>query len=210
VQGTLMVPGPAGGVNWPGGAFEPARGMLYVPVNNIAMVAYLDPLPPENYATTDAVVLHSPLKALHWLLRGTGTGLRYHMLRREYFMHRGVPCNAPPWGELVAVDIDAGEIRWRVPLGETAQGVNGALNFAPPLVTAGGLVFVGGAADRKLRAFDAEDGRLLASFDLPAGLHGGPMTYRLNGTQYLVAAPGGHAGLPSKLGGYVIAYALRR
>ena len=68
---------------------------------------------------------------------------------------------------------------------------------------------MGGTADRKLRAFDADDGNLRASFDLPAGLHGGPMTYRVNGTQYLVVAPGGHAGLPSKLGGFVIAYALR-
>ena len=209
VRGTLMYPGPAGGVNWPGGAFEPARGMLYVPVNNIPMVAYLDPLPADNYATTGGVVLHSPLKALHWLLRGTGTGLRYHMLRRQFFEHRGLPCNRPPWGELVAVDLDAGEIRWRVPLGKTAAGVEGARNFGPPLVTAGGLVFVGGTADRKLRAFDADDGSLRASFDLPAGLHGGPMTYRVNGTQYLVVAPGGHSGLPSKLGGVVIAYALR-
>jgi quinoprotein glucose dehydrogenase len=55
-----------------------------------------------------------------------------------------------------------------------------------------------------------DSGKPLAGFDLPAGLHGGPMTYRVDRTQYLVVAPGGHAGLGSKLGGYVIAYALRR
>ena len=210
VRGTLMYPGPAGAVNWPGGAFDPVRGLLYVPVNNVPMVAYLDPLPPENYSSTDGVVLRSPLQALSWLLRGTGTGLRYRMLRREFFLHRGVPCNRPPWCELVAVDLDAGEIRWRVALDETAGGAKWTLHIGPALATAGGLVFLGGSADRKLRVFDADDGRLLAGFDLPAGLHGGPMTYRVNGTQYLVVAPGGHAGLPSKLGGYVIAYALRR
>ena len=208
VRGTLLYPGPAGAVNWPGGAFEPERRLLFVPVNNIAMVGYLDPLPAENFAVTDGVVLHSPLKGLRWLMQGMGTGLRYHMLRRSYLPHKSLPCNRPPWGMLVAVDLEAGEIRWRVPLGQTPEGVSGALNFGPPLATAGGLVLVGGTAEAKLRAFDADDGRLLASFDLPAGLHAGPMTYQLAGKQYLVVAAGGHAGMPSPLGGYVIAYTL--
>jgi glucose dehydrogenase len=179
-----------------------------VPVNNVPMVGYLDPLPTENFAVTDGVVLRSSIKGLRWVLNGLGTGLRYHMLRRSYFTHQGVPCNRPPWGMLVAVDVEAGEIRWRVPLGQTPEGVSGAMNFGPPLATASELVFVGGTAEPKLRAFDARDGRLLATFDLPAGLHAGPMTYQLAGKQYLVIAAGGHAGLPSPLGGHVIAYTL--
>jgi quinoprotein glucose dehydrogenase len=80
--------------------------------------------------------------------------------------------------------------------------------MGPALVTAGALAFIGGSADRKLRAFNVETGEIAATFDLPAGLHGGPMTYRIGQTQYLVVAPGGHAGMDSKLGGWVIAYAL--
>jgi quinoprotein glucose dehydrogenase len=114
------------------------------------------------------------------------------------------------WSELVAVDLNEGKIRWRAALDEPAGSRRWALNLGPPLATAGGLVFVGGAPDGKLRAFDADSGKPLASLDLPAGLHAGPMTYRVDGTQYLVVAPGGHAALGSKLGGYVIAYALRR
>jgi quinoprotein glucose dehydrogenase len=106
------------------------------------------------------------------------------------------------------VNLDRGEINWNVPLGETDTGATGSLNFGPPLVTASGLVFVGGAADRKLRVFDSDTGKLITSFELPAGLHAGPMTYSVGGKQLLIVTPGGHASLPSKLGDWVIAYAL--
>jgi quinoprotein glucose dehydrogenase len=209
VGGSLLYPGAAGGVNWPGGGFDPQRALLVVPVNDVAMEYYLDPLPPENFDRTDEVILHSPLRALRWLASGTGTGLRYHMIRRSFFAHRGRLCQRPPWSMLVAIDLARGEVRWRVPLGEPGDGRRGYWSMGPVLVTGGGLAFVGATADRKLRAFDLDSGAVVASFDLPAGLHGGPITYRIDGTQYLVVAPGGHAGLPSKLGGWVIAYALR-
>jgi quinoprotein glucose dehydrogenase len=209
VGGSLLYPGAAGGVNWPGGGFDPQRSLLIVPVNDVAMEYYLDPLPPENFHHAGDVILQSPLRALRWLANGTGTGLRYHMIRRGFFTHRGRLCQRPPWSMLAAIDVARGEIRWRVPLGEPGDGRRGFLSMGPVLVTGGGLAFIGATADRKLRAFDIETGAVVASFDLPAGLHGGPITYRIDGTQYLVVAPGGHAGLPSKLGGWVIAYALR-
>ncbi len=207
-QGSLIYPGLAGGVNWPGGAFDPQRGLLVVPVNNTAFETYLDPLPADNYDHTDGVVLHSRFHALRWLITGKRTGLRYHMMRRKLFAHNGVPCIRPPWGMLVAVDLEHGEIKWRVPLGVAKDGTQGTFNMGPALVTAGALAFIGGSADRKLRAFDVETGEIAATFDLPAGLHGGPMTYRIGQTQYLVVAPGGHAGMDSKLGGWVMAYTL--
>jgi quinoprotein glucose dehydrogenase len=208
VNGSLTYPGLVGGVNWFGGAFDAQRGLLVTPVINIAFEQYLDPLPPSNYAHTDDVILHSGLRAVHWLLSGEGTGLRYHMMRRRFFMHNDVPCNRPPWSMLVAVDLAHGEIKWRAPLGVTTDGTPGAFSIAPALATASGLVFIGGSTDRKLRAFDIDSGEVVASFDLPAGLHGGPMTYHVGKTQYLVVAPGGHAGLGSKLGGWVVAYTL--
>jgi quinoprotein glucose dehydrogenase len=85
-------------------------------------------------------------------------------------------------------------------------------NFGPALVTAGGLVFHAGTRDGVLRAHDVETGEVLARFPLPAGLHGGPISYRPgpDAPQLLVVAPGGHAYLGSELGGQIIAYGLPR
>jgi quinoprotein glucose dehydrogenase len=89
-------------------------------------------------------------------------------------------------------------------------GVRGLNNFGPPLATAGGLVFHAGSRDLRLRAHDARTGEVIMQFDLPAGLHAGPITYKLahDRKQFLVIAPGGHIGLGSKLGDYIIAYTL--
>lgn len=209
-QWTVLHPGTAGGVNWSGGAFDPQSGLWFVPTNNDVHLIRLDPLPPENFNETDGIVLHTSWGALRWLLWRTGTGLRYGQIR-DVLIEDGRRCHKPPWGMLHAVDLNTGEIRWQVPVGKDPRsGVRGLPNFGPPLVTAGGLVFHAGSQELKLRAHDAATGAVLATFDLPAGLHAGPITYKLtsNGKQYLVIAPGGHAGLGSKLGDYLIAYTL--
>ncbi len=129
---------------------------------------------------------------------------------RRHFAEDGIFCNAPPWSTLVAVDLNAGEIRWTVPTGVGKSGVRGLFSYGPPLVTAGGLVFHAGNRDLRLRAHDARNGEVIAHFDLPAGLHAGPISYKLrsDGKQFLVIAPGGHVDIGSKLGDYVIAYTL--
>ena len=141
-----------------------------------------------------------------------GTGLRYHvnpLFGRTMLEVDGLPCIKPPWGSLVAVDLSAGEIRWSMPTGRE-DGIEGISNFGPPLITAGGLVFHAGTRELSLRAHDVETGEVLARFALPAGLHGGPISYKLrpDAKQFLLIAPGGHIGLGSKLGDYVIAYTL--
>lgn len=208
-QESLLYPGAIGGANWSGGAFDPHTGYLYVPTNNLALVLRLKKLAQDNFHHTDDVILHSGLRALTWLFRGTGTGLRYHVARREIFAEGGIPCHRPPWGSLSAIDLNRGEIVWQMPVGKTREGVPGSMNFGPPLVTAGGIVFHSGGADPRLRAHDARTGAILATYDLPAGLHAGPMTYKLrsDGKQYLVVAPGGYVDL-SPLGDYVMAFVL--
>ncbi|MGH7898951.1 MAG: pyrroloquinoline quinone-dependent dehydrogenase, partial [Candidatus Binatia bacterium] len=208
-RGSILYPYTGGGANWSGAAFDPATRLLYVPVNNLVHTIELQKLPTANVDDIDGIVLQGGFGALWWLLTGRGTGLRYFMDRR-LFEEDGVACNAPPWGYLVAVDLDRGEIRWNVPAGEDGEGTRGLPNYGPPLVTAGGLVFHAGSRDLRLRAHDAESGAVLASFDLPAGLHAGPITYKLGAgrKQFLVIAPGGHVTLGSKLGDYVIAYSL--
>jgi len=151
--------------------------------------------------------------SLYWVLTGRGTGERYQLspLSGRTIFHDGdLPCNKPPWGYLVAIDLSQGEIKWRVPSGRNEYGVQGLFSYGPLLVTAGGLVFQAGSRDLHLRAYDAQTGAEVASYELPAGLHAGPITYKLrpDGKQFLVVAPGGHMNIGSQLGDYVIAYTL--
>src|SRR5262249_6671169 len=177
--------------------------------NNLVHTIRLDKLPLSNFDHTDNPVMSSPFWwGLWWSFSGRGTGLRYWM-QRNLFQDGSVPCNAPPWGILSAVDLEHGTIRWQAPVGEE-NGVRGLPTSGPPLATASGLVFHAGSRDLRLRVHDALTGTVLATFPLPAALHGGIITYKLrpDGKQYLVIAPGGHTVLRTKLGDYVIAYAL--
>ena len=125
----------------------------------------------------------------------------------------GYPAVKPPWGTLNAIDLNTGEFRWRTPLGEdpalTAKGIpaTGLENYGGPLVTAGGLVFIGASKDEMFRAFDRQTGRILWQTKLPAGGYATPATYFLNGRQYVVIACGGGK-MGTKSGDAYVAFAL--
>ncbi len=209
-QGSILFPHTGGGANWSGAGYDPASGWLYVPIGRLAHVIALQKVADDNFDTNTGRPMRGGLSAALYALTGRGTGLRYRLSGRPLFAEDGIPCNAPPWGTLVAVDLNAGEIRWTVPTGVGKSGVRGLFSYGPPLVTAGGLVFHAGNVDLRLRAHDTRNGEVIAQFDLPAGLHAGPITYKLrsDGKQFLVIAPGGHVDIGSKLGDYVIAYTL--
>jgi quinoprotein glucose dehydrogenase len=145
-------------------------------------------------------------------------GTPYGMYREPLLAPGGTLCNPPPWGALTAVDASSGETRWEVPLGVMPQLAGspeaakwGAVNMGGSVATRGGLVFIAAALDPHLRAFDIDTGRELWQGKLPATAMATPMTYELNGKQYVVIAAGGHGkakGLGAIMGDHVVAFAL--
>jgi quinoprotein glucose dehydrogenase len=132
---------------------------------------------------------------------------------RRWLDQEGYPAIKPPWGTLNAVDLNKGEIKWKVVLGEypelTARGIppTGTENYGGPLVTAGGLIFIGATADETIRAFDKRTGEVLWKATLPFGGNASPSTYMVGGRQYVViSAGGGKSGRPR--GGSLVAFAL--
>ena len=131
----------------------------------------------------------------------------------RFFDPEGYPAIKPPWGQLTAIDLNRGSILWQVPLGEfeelTQRGLpqTGTENYGGPIVTAGGVLFIGATQDRKFHAFDRDTGNLLWETSLPAGGYATPATYSVGGRQYVViAAGGGKMGTPS--GDSYVAFAL--
>ncbi len=199
LRGSVVFPFTGGGANWGGGAVDPGRGLFVINTMSIAHVIRLVPRAEEAAARAA-----DPKREI-----GKALGTPYAAERSLLLSPLGIPCNPPPWGTLAAIDLDAGTIKWQVPLGAKALGlIRGLPNQGGPIVTAGGLVFIGAAMDQYLRAFDVETGAELWQAKLPAGGQATPMTYVAGGRQYVVIAAGGHARLGTTLGDAIVAYAL--
>jgi quinoprotein glucose dehydrogenase len=204
LQGTIVFPGNAGGVNWSSSAFDPQRHLLIMNTNHLAMWVKL--IERDKLAG-----LYSDREQN----RMTGefarqTGAPYAMYRESFLSPKHkLPCTPPPWGTVVALDVFSGEKAWDVPLGShLPDQKTGAINFGGPIVTAGGLIFTAASWDGHLRAFEAATGKEVWTYELPAGGQATPMTYTLRGKQYLVIAAGGHGKFGTKQGDYVIAFTL--
>jgi len=210
LEGTIELPGFGGGINWGGLAFEPDE--------QVAVVFSMD-LPMEI-----ALIPRDDLESVYDSGDYDGyefarmSGTPYAMRRTLLGSPIGVPCTAPPWGVLTAIDMRAGTINWQRSVG-SIQDVAPAIapnlelgmgGMGGPIVTAGGLIFMAAVMDDYLRAFDLEDGETLWEGRLPAGGQATPMTYFLEetGKQYVVIAAGGHGRIGTTPGDYLIAYAL--
>jgi quinoprotein glucose dehydrogenase len=208
LQGSLMVPGNAGGSNWGGVAVDPVRQVVIANVSHLPFVVSL--FPAEEYAARRAAepgVEISPQ-------RGTPYGMR----REAFLSGLGLPCVKPPWGLLTAIDLAKGEILWQRPHGSVRDLAPIPIPWTPgtptlggALVTAGGLVFIGATLDHYLRAYDVETGEELWRGRLEAPAFATPMTFRTEGPkgrQVVVVAAGGHARSGSKVSDTLVAFAL--
>jgi quinoprotein glucose dehydrogenase len=189
LQGSVVIPGFHGGATWSGASFDPTTGILYVNSNNVPNVTAL--------------------------VRKNNVKYPYdHAGYSRFLDENGYPAIKPPWGNLTAIDLNRGEFAWQIPLGEvpelTARGIpqTGTENFGGTIVTAGGLVFIGGTRDEKFHAFDKATGKLLWEYKLDAGGYATPCTYMVNGKQYVVIAAGGGGKLGTKPGDAFVAFAL--
>ncbi|MGA7416163.1 MAG: PQQ-binding-like beta-propeller repeat protein, partial [Bryobacteraceae bacterium] len=189
----LLFPSTLGGGNWGGVSVDPALGLLFVNIMNIGQWGHLEKRGSE-------------------FVRTSNDGPYARFWNRE----TRVPCQNPPFGEMIAVDLASGEIAWRSALGRIealeAIGVHdtGSLNLGGSIATAGGIVFVGAANDSRFRAFDSKSGKLLWEERLEASAHSSPITYLgRDGRQYVaVMAAGGGAFLGGGLSNTLVAFAL--
>ena len=211
-EGTLSIPSNVGGAHWGGLAFDPLRQLAIVPVNRIAAFVQLIRL--DELDTAAARVNSSRLGDQYTRMHGTP----YVMRRRMLTAPSGLPCTPPPFGSLVALDLSSGKLAWDVPLGDLSRlkpefvspsgKPLGSPNLGGPIITGGGILFIGAAFDHVLRAFDVETGRELWKGALPGGARATPMTYQLTpgGRQFVVISVGG--GDEWGKGDYVVAFAL--
>ena len=204
-QGTVVFPMTGGGVNWGGVAFDPVNQILYVNTSRAVHIIKL-------MARSDAEGFKAPPGHDFGPQRGTP----FAMTRALLASPLGLPCNKPPWGVTMAVDLKAGKILWQSSVGtaEDRAPLGMAFNFGTPLVngvavTAGGLVFTG-AMDAYLRAFDAKSGAELWQGRLPVPGVANPMTYLWKGEQYVAIGAGGHSESGTSIGDSLVAFRLAR
>jgi glucose dehydrogenase len=191
---TVVFPGSLGGADWGGPSFNPKLGYLFVNVTNLPRLNENTLLSNSSNSNTRADPQREPNTPRGSVLNVNGFT----------FPKTGTPCWASPWGELVAVQVNTGEIGWRVPLGfAEALGEGGpktgTFNMGGSIATAGGLVFIAATNDRRFRAFDAKTGEEVWKVTLDASGHATPITYMgRNGKQYVVIAAGGGTAIEGK------------
>ncbi|MBI2425822.1 MAG: pyrroloquinoline quinone-dependent dehydrogenase [Candidatus Hydrogenedentes bacterium] len=206
LQGSVHFPGVAGGTNWGSVAIDPEN---HLAIMNTTRAAFQIALAPRSDFEQEG--------ALDGVERGKQLGTPYGMHRQPLLSALGLPVSRPPWGTLAAVSTETGELVWESVLGTIRDLAPiplpirwGTPNMGGPIVTAGGLIFIAATMDDYLRAFDAKSGKELWKGRLPAGGQATPMTYRLSesGKQYVVIVAGGHGRMGTRLGDYVVAFAL--
>lgn len=220
-QGTLVFPGNFGVMDWGGMAIDPVRMIAFAHPNYMAFVDRLVPRPESDAADPK---LRGPAGGSDFGgsdIKGfnPNTGAPFAVALNPFLSPLGLPCQAPPWGYVAGIDLVSGKKVWQHRNGTSRDQTPVPLPFklgvpslGGPMLTAGGVAFMGSALDYYLRAYDVTTGKVLWRGRLPAGGQATPMSYwsARSGRQFVVIAAGGHGSLGTKRGDSIIAYALPR
>ncbi|HEV2274958.1 MAG TPA: PQQ-binding-like beta-propeller repeat protein, partial [Acidobacteriaceae bacterium] len=225
-KNTLLYPGSVGGVNWGSPALDPLTGILYANTNRLAYITRLVRRPEtrtlwnrlaDAWGRWTAKMRPSAAGAA----RRFGTpdtagqelsaqaGAPYLIFRAPFLSPSGLPCTPQPWGEMVALDLNSGKKLWAQPLGTMLTGAaTGSPSLGGPIVTASGVIFSAATVESLLRAYDRRTGKELWRGELPGPAQATPMTFMLDGKQYVVICAGGHGSVGTEQGDAVVAFAL--
>lgn len=211
---SLSFPGSLGGMNWGSLSTDPVHGFIFVNDMRLGLWVQMVPQQKDAKASSGGEALNTGMGAVP--LKGTP----YAVNKNRFLSIAGIPCQAPPFGTLTAIDMKTQKVAWQVPVGtvEDTGPLGVKMNLPLPigmptlggtLSTQGGLVFIAGTQDYYLRAFNSATGEEAWKARLPVGSQGGPMTFvsPKTGKQYVVITAGGARQSPDR-GDYVIAYAL--
>ncbi|MBP1852346.1 membrane-bound PQQ-dependent dehydrogenase, glucose/quinate/shikimate family [Rhizobium halophytocola] len=216
----IEYPGYNGGSDWGSVAIDPKNGILVANYNDVPNYNQLVPRKKADalgYRPINEGGNRSNVEGAGDPQAGSPYAINVNAGWRNPVT--GMPCVAPPYGWIRAIDLKTGKTLWDKPFGAANNNgpfgipsmlpiTIGTPNNGGPLVTAGGLIFVAATTDDKFRAYDIKTGKVVWETDLPAGGQTTPMTYEVDGRQYVVLVPGGHHFMETKVGDQVIAYAL--
>ncbi len=207
LEGTLVYPGNFGTFNWGSVAVDPERQVMFGMPTYLAFTSRLvprDQIPPKGQDEKGSE---------QGLNRNDGAP--YGVFMGPFLGPLGIPCQAPPWGYVAGANLATGEVAWKHKNGTVMDMTPLPLPFkvgvpgiGGPMLTKGGVAFLGAAVDNYLRAYDVTSGRELWQARLPAGGQATPMTYTAGDRQYVLIVAGGHGSVGTKPGDYVIAYTL--
>ena len=224
-QGSIEIPGHNGGANWGSAAVDPAKGTMYVVAKNLPTLLKVlppgargargggpgGPDGPPQPSEAGRGVAPAPAAGARGgrgpapppqIPAGAPEGFVPYASPYDFmFQSNGLSALNPPWSQITAYDLNKGTILWQIPDGDFPGLAAGS--HAPrggPVVTAGGLLFVGTSSDRKLRAYDQDTGKVLWEKELPAATEGVPSVYEVNGRQFVAIAVGGSGLFPTRVG----------
>jgi quinoprotein glucose dehydrogenase len=207
LQGSLIYPGNFGTFNWGSVAVDPKRQVMFGMPTYLAFTSRLiprDEVPPQGSKKASEMGINQ------------NKGAPYAVSMGPFLSPIGVPCQSPPWGYVAGADLRTGDIAYKhkngtvydmtplpLPIKLGVPGIGG------PIITGGGVAFLGAAVDDYFRAYDLTTGKQLWEARLPAGGQSTPMTYTTDdGIQYVVIVAGGHGSIGTRPGDYVMAYKL--